>query len=85
MGAMLWTTIDGVVEKNVLSFEWDTFRVWSVIGRIGIAWAAAFLYMAFSARTRIAVAAVILLSMWAVLRFAASATMLPVSGPDLIQ
>ena len=46
LGAMLWTTIDGVVEKNVLSFEWSTFRVWSVIGRIGIAWGvAALLYM----------------------------------------
>ena len=32
------------VEKNILSFEWSTFRVWSVIGRIGIAWGAAALF-----------------------------------------
>ena len=71
MGAMLWTTIDGVVEKNVLSFEWSTFRVWSVIGRIGIAWgAAAVLFMAFGRKARIGIAAAILVGMWMLLRFA---------------
>jgi len=71
LGSMLWTTIDGVVEKNLLSFEWSTFRVWSVIGRIGIAWAAAaLLYMFFGRRTRIGVAAAILVAMWFVMRFA---------------
>ena len=71
MGAMLWTTIDGVVEKNILSFEWSTFRVWSVIGRIGIAWgAAAFLFMAFGRKARIGIAAAILVGMWMLLRFA---------------
>ena len=71
MGAMLWTTIDGVVEKNVLSFEWSTFRVWSVIGRIGIAWGvAAFLFMAFGRKARIGIAAAILAGMWMLMRFA---------------
>ena len=71
MGAMLWTTIDGVVEKNILSFEWSTFRVWSVIGRIGIAWGvAALLFMAFGRKTRIAIVAAILVGMWMLMRFA---------------
>ena len=71
MGSMLWTVIDGTLEKNLLSFDWATFRVWSVIGRIGLAWgAAALLYMFFTRRTRIAIAAAILVGMWFVLRFA---------------
>ena len=71
LGAMLWTTIDGTVEKNLLSFEWSTFRVWSVIGRIGLAWgAAALLYMFFGRRARIGIAAAILIGMWMLLRFA---------------
>ena len=71
LGAMLWTTIDGVVEKNILAFEWNTFRVWSVIGRIGIAWgAAALIYMFFGRKTRIGIAAAILVGMWAFMRFA---------------
>ena len=84
LGAMLWTTIDGVVEKNVLSFEWSTFRVWSVIGRIGIAWgAAALLFVAFGRRTRIALAAAILVGMWAVLRFATAPGTPPGTNPML--
>lgn len=71
LGTMLWTTIDGVVEKNILSFEWSTFRVWSVIGRIGIAWtAAAILFMFFGRKTRIGIAAAILVGMWMLMRFA---------------
>ena len=70
LGAMLWTTIDGVVEKNVLSFEWRTFRVWSVIGRIGLAWgSAALAYVFFGRRTRIALVAAVLAGMWVFLRF----------------
>lgn len=70
-GSMLWTVIDGTLEKNLLSFEWNTFRVWSVIGRIGLAWgAAALMYVAFGRRTRIAIVVTILLGMWAVMRFA---------------
>ena len=68
LGSMLWTTIDGVVEKNLLAFEWSTFRTWSVIGRIGLAWgASALLYVFCGRRLRIAVVAAILMVMWAVL------------------
>ena len=70
MGAMLWTVIDGTLEKNILSFEWEHFRVWSVIGRIGIAWgAAALLYLFLGRKARIWVAAAILVGMWLVMRF----------------
>ena len=71
LGAMLWTVIDGTLEKNILSMEWETFRVWSVIGRIGIAWGgASLIYVWCSKKWRIATAAAILLGMWAVMRFA---------------
>ncbi len=70
MGAMLWTVIDGTLEKNVLSFEWGRFRVWSVIGRIGIAWgAAALLYVFLGRKARIGVVVAILVGMWLVMRF----------------
>ena len=71
LGSMLWTVIDGTLEKNVLSLEWEHFRVWSVIGRIGIAWAvAAAMYVLLSRRARILATAVILVGMWAVVRLA---------------
>ncbi|MBO5940970.1 MAG: DUF5009 domain-containing protein [Kiritimatiellae bacterium] len=73
LGAMLWTIIDGTLEKNVLSMEWETFRVWSVIGRIGLAWgAAALFYIWFGKKSRIGIAIAILLAMWAVARFVAA-------------
>lgn len=71
LGSMLWTVIDGTLERNVLSFDWTHFRTWSVIGRIGIAWGlAAFLCLCFGRKTRWCVFAAILVVMWAVLRFA---------------
>ena len=71
LGAMVQTKIDGVQEYGFLQFEWEHFRVWSVIGRIGIAWGvAAFLGLWFGTRTRVAITAGILVAMWAVLRFA---------------
>jgi len=71
LGAMLWTVIDGTLERNVLSFDWAHFRVWSVIGRIGIAWGvAAFLMLAFGRKARLWIFAAILVVMWAVVRFA---------------
>ena len=71
LGTMLWTVIDGTLEKNILSMEWNTFRVWSVIGRIGLAWGgAALIYIYAGRKIRIAIAAAILLAMWAVMRFA---------------
>jgi len=71
LGSMLWTTIDGTVEKNLLSFDWGVFRVWSVIGRIGLAWgAAALAYVFLGRKSRIALAAAILVGMWMLMRFA---------------
>ena len=71
LGMMLWTVIDGTLERNILSFDWKHFRVWSVIGRIGLAWGgAALLYLFCKARTRYVVCAAILVGMGAVLRFA---------------
>lgn len=70
LGAMLWTVIDGTLERNILSFDWEHFRVWSVIGRIGIAWGvAAFLCLGFGWRTRAFICAAILLAMWSVMQF----------------
>lgn len=71
LGAMVQTKIDGVQEYGILAFEWSNFRVWSVIGRIGLAWgAAAFVYLFFGRRARIAITAAILVAMWFVFRFA---------------
>ena len=68
MGAMLWTVIDGTLERNILSFDWAHFRTWSVIGRIGIAWGiAAFLCLGFGRRARLAICAAILAVMWVTL------------------
>ena len=59
MAGLLWT------------FDFAHFRVWSVIGRIGIAWAAAAAtYVFLSRRARILATAAILVGMWAVVRFA---------------
>ena len=70
MGAMLWTVIDGTLEKNFLAFDWEHFRVWSVIGRIGIAWGvAAFFYVFLGRKARVGVAVAILVGMWFVMRF----------------
>jgi len=87
LGAMVQTKIDGVQEFGILSFEWDHFRVWSVIGRIGLAWgAAAFLSIFLGIRARVGVAAAILLAMWLVMRFAvapgAPAGVDPVAEPQ---
>jgi len=71
LGAMTWTVIDGTLERNVLSFDWAHFRVWSVIGRIGIAWGvAAFLSLWFGRKTRFVLCGLLLVAMWMVLRFA---------------
>jgi len=71
LGAMVQTKIDGVQEYGILAFEWDHFRVWSVIGRIGIAWGvAAFFFLWFRKRVRIGIAAFILIAMWFFMRFA---------------
>ena len=71
LGAMVQTKIDGAQEYGILQFDWERFRVWSVIGRIGIAWGvSAFLYLLFGRKARIGIAVAILLGMWALMRFA---------------
>ena len=71
LGAMVQTKIDGVQEYGILQFRWESFRVWSVIGRIGLAWgAAAFLYLWFGRKARLWIIGAILVGMWALVRFA---------------
>lgn len=51
----------GLIYGGLLKFEFDTFRIPSVLGRIGLAWLfAAMLFMWLSTRTRIIVALLIL-------------------------
>ena len=87
LGAMVQTKIDGVQETGFLQFDGSTFRVWSVIGRIGIAWGcAAFIHMFCGRRARVAVVAAILVGMWALMRFAvapgAPAGVNPIENPQ---
>ena len=61
----------GMIYNGLLTKGFGDVRWASVLGRIGLGWMfAAFLYMAFSCRTRISVAAGILVGYWAVMRFA---------------
>jgi len=51
----------GFVCSGLFKFDFATLRVWSVLGRIGLAWMiAAWLYLIFKPRVRIVIAAVIL-------------------------
>ena len=62
----------GMIYNGLLNKGFGEVRWASVLGRIGLGWMfAAFLYMAFSCRTRIAIAAGILVGYWAVMRFVA--------------
>ena len=64
---MLGMIYNGLFNKGFGEVRWA-----SVLGRIGLGWAfAALLYLAFSLRTRIAVAAGLLVGYWAVMRYAA--------------
>ena len=57
-------------DRNILQFDWPHFRLWSVIGRIGLTWAAAaVIYLFCSRRVRVWTAAGILLFWWAFMRF----------------
>ena len=63
-----------------LRFRFDTMRVWSVLGRIGLAWLiAAWLYLFFKAKTRlvIAVLTLILVPVFFILVTAPDAATLP--------
>ena len=67
MLVLLGMTYNGLLTKGFGEVRWA-----SVLGRIGLGWMfAAFLYMAFACRTRIAIAAGILVGYWAVMRFVA--------------
>lgn len=62
----------GMVYNGLLNKGFGEVRWASVLGRIGLGWAfAALLYLAFSLRMRIGVAAGLLLGYWAVMRYAA--------------
>jgi len=51
----------GLAYGSLLSFNFATLRVWSVLGRIGLAWMfAAWLYLLFKTRTRLFIAVGIL-------------------------
>jgi predicted acyltransferase len=63
---MLGMVYNGLFAKGFGEVRWA-----SVLGRIGLAWAfAALLYLAFHLRTRIMVAAGLLVGYWAVMRYA---------------
>ena len=60
----------GMIYNGLLNKGFGEVRWASVLGRIGLGWMfAAFLYMAFSCRTRIVVAAGLLAGYWAIMRF----------------
>ena len=55
----------GVVYNGFFKLDFENMRIASVLGRIGVAWAvAALLYLHFGVKTRVAVAAAILLGYW---------------------
>ena len=61
----------GMVYNGLFNRGFGEVRWASVLGRIGLAWAfAALLYLAFSLRTRIMVAVVLLVGYWVVMRYA---------------
>jgi len=57
----LTLVVFGLVYQTLLTFNFSTMRVWSVLGRIGIAWMiAVWLYLLFKPRARLIIAAGIL-------------------------
>ena len=55
----------GIAFNNTVRFDFANMRLYSVLGRIGLAWAvAAMLYTFLSTKTRIVIAGVILLVYW---------------------
>lgn len=59
----------GALYERIQDFNWPNFRVWSVIGRIGIVWGAAALITLFcSLRTGVTVTILILMGWWLLLR-----------------
>lgn len=63
----LTLVILGFVYENSLNFHFADCRVWSVLGRIGLAWtASAWLFLAWGWRVRLALAPILLLVSWGV-------------------
>ena len=61
----------GMIYNGLFTKGFGEVRWASVLARIGLGWMfAAFLYMAFSCRTRIAIAVGLLVGYWAIMRFA---------------
>lgn len=60
----------GLLYSGVQRLDWAHFRVWSVIGRVGLVWGiAALLTLHLRMRTCVAIAVAILVGWWIVLRF----------------
>ena len=60
----------GAVYENIQFMDWPHFRVWSVIGRIGVVWgAAALCWLYFRRRTVVAIVVFDLVGWWLLLRF----------------
>lgn len=63
----------GLMYNHVLDFDWANNAIWSVIGRIGLAWgAAALVWLAGARRLGIAVSALLLMGWWLLCRFVPS-------------
>ena len=70
---MLMLILFGLIYNGLFQFNFDTFRCASVLARIGIAWAgAAILFVHFGLRTRIVIAATILIGYGLLSKFVAA-------------
>ena len=74
----------GLLYSGIQKLDWEHFRVWSVIGRVGLVWGiAALLTLFFRLRTCIAIAVWIMVTWWLVLRFVPSPDAAPGVNPAL--
>ena len=72
----------GIVYNGLFDLDFANLRIASVLGRIGTAWLlAAILYVNFGTRTRAAIAAVILIGYWLLLRFVPAPDVQGAAGP----
>lgn len=66
---MIVLIVMGALYERIQDLDWVNFRVWSVIGRIGLVWGAAALITLFcSLRTGVIVTVAVLLGWWLLLR-----------------
>ena len=78
----LTLVVIGLLFEQVQKLDWPHFRVWSVIGRIGIAWGvAALLTLHCRFRTCVAITAALLLGWWLFLRLVPAPDAV---GPDAL-